>query len=95
MTSRNGGLAAGVFDLSAGIVCGKGRKVSVSHVSNGNRFVIIGTMGFGSTWAGGRDDVTVVRTTVVVVVVVVVVECGHGEYGGGGEVISKNCRKVY
>jgi hypothetical protein len=28
-----------------------------------------------------------------VAVVVVVVVRGHGEYGGGGEVISKNCRK--
>jgi hypothetical protein len=94
MTNR--GLAARIFDLSArvgglvaGVVCGKGHKVSVPHVSNGDRtgFVIIGTMRFGGTWAGGRDDVTVVRTTVVVVVVVVVVvEGGHGVYGGGGGV---------
>jgi hypothetical protein len=48
-----------------------------------------GDLGFGGTWAGNRDDVTVVRTTVVVVVVVVVVVGvgrGHGEYGGGGGV---------
>jgi hypothetical protein len=57
---------------------------------NGTRFVIVGTMRFGSTQAGGGHDVMVVRTTVVVVVVGV----GHGVYGGGGEVISKNCRKV-
>jgi hypothetical protein len=70
----------------ASVVCGKGREVSVSHVSNGDwtGFVIVGTMRFGGTRASGRDDVTVVRTTVVVVVVVVVVERGHGEYGGGG-----------
>jgi hypothetical protein len=43
-------------------------------------------IGFGSTWASGRNDVTVVRTTIVVVVVVVVVVRGHGEYGGGGGV---------
>jgi hypothetical protein len=95
----NRGLAVRIFDLLAGIgglvasiVCGKGREVLVSHVSDGNwtgtRFVIVGTMGFGSTRAGGRDDVTVVQMTivVVVVVVVVVVKRGHGEYGGGGGV---------
>jgi hypothetical protein len=93
----NGGLAARVFDLSAGIVCGKGCKVSVSHIpsENGTRFVIVGTMRFGSTQAGSGYNVMVVRTTiVVVVVVVVVVGVGHGVYGGGGEVILKNCRKV-
>jgi hypothetical protein len=65
----------------AGVVCGKGHKVSVSHVSDGDQtgFVIVGTMRFGGTWASSRDDITVVRTTVVVVVVVVVVvERGHG-----------------
>jgi hypothetical protein len=94
----NRGLAARIFDLSArigglvaSVVCGKGRKVSVSHVSDGDRtgtrFVIIGTMGFSGTRAGGRDDVTVVQTTIiVVVVVVVVVGGGHGVYGGGGGV---------
>jgi hypothetical protein len=83
-------LLAGIGGLVAGVVCGKGCEVSVSHISNGDwtGFVIIGTMKFGGTWAGGRDNVTVVRTTivVVVVVVVVVVERGHGEYGGGGGV---------
>jgi hypothetical protein len=90
----NRGLAARIFDLSAGIcglvaggVCGKGHKVSVSHVSDGDRtgFVIVGTMRFGSTWASGRDDVTVVRTTVVVVVGGGG-GGGHGVYGGGGGV---------
>jgi hypothetical protein len=52
----------------------------VSVPSDGDR------IGFGGTWAGGRDNVMVVRTTVVVVVVVVVVGRGHGEYGGGGGV---------
>jgi hypothetical protein len=64
---------------------GKGREVSVPHVSDGDRtrFVIVGMMRFGSTRAGSRDDVMVVRTTIVVVVVVVV-ERRHGVYGGGG-----------
>jgi hypothetical protein len=53
---------------------------------NGTRFVIVGTMRFGSTQAGSGYNVMVVRTTiVVVVVVVVVVGVGHGVYGGGGE----------
>ena len=60
MMNRNGGLAAGVFNLSASVECSKGHKVLVSHVSNGNRFVIVRTMGFGGTWAGGRDNITVV-----------------------------------
>jgi hypothetical protein len=70
----------------AGVVCGKGREVSVPHVSDGDRtgLVVIGTMRFGGARAGGRDDVMVVRTTIVVVVVVVVVGGGHGVYGGGG-----------
>jgi hypothetical protein len=84
------GLAAGVFDLSArigglsaGVMCSKGREVSVSHVSDGDRtgFVIVGTMRFGGTRASGRDNVMVVRTTIVVVVIV---ERGHCVYGGGG-----------
>jgi hypothetical protein len=91
MTNR--GLVARVFDLSAGVgglvagvVCGKGREVSVPHVSNGDQtgLVIIRTMRFGGTWASGRDDVMVVRTTVVVVVGGG--GGGHGEYGGGGGV---------
>jgi hypothetical protein len=66
--------------------------VLVPHVSDGDQtgLVIIGTMRFGSTQAGGRDDVTVVQTTVVVVVGVGVVGVGvgggHGVYGGGGGV---------
>jgi hypothetical protein len=62
--------------LAARIVCGNGRGASVSPD---------GDLGLGGTWAGSRDDVTVVRTTVVVVVVVVVGR-GHGVYGGGGGV---------
>jgi hypothetical protein len=93
----NRGLAARIFDLSArigglsaGVMCGKGHKVSVSHISEGNRtrFVIIGTMGFGGTWASGRDHVMVVQTTIVVVVVVVVV------YMVVVVVSLVNCRKV-
>jgi hypothetical protein len=47
-----------------------------------------GDLGFGGTWAGSRDNETVVRTTVVVVVVVGGGGGGggHGEYGGGGGV---------
>jgi hypothetical protein len=91
--TMNRGLAARIFDLSARIgglvacvVCGKGREVSVPHVSDGDRtgLVIVGMMRFGGTRASGRDDVMVVRTTVVVVVVVG--GGGHGEYGGGGGV---------
>jgi hypothetical protein len=53
----------------------------VSVPSDGDR------IGFGGTWASGRDNVMVVRMTVVVVVVVVGGGGGgHGEYGGGGGV---------
>jgi hypothetical protein len=89
----NRGLAARIFDLSArigglvaGVMCGKGCEVSVSHISDGDQtgFVIVGMMRFDGTWTGGRDNVTVVRMTIVVVVVVVVVGEGHDVYGGGG-----------
>jgi hypothetical protein len=74
----------------AGVMCGKGREVLVSHISDWDRtgFVIVGTMRFGGTQAGGRDDVTVVQMTVVVVVVVVV-ERAHCVYGGGGGVFGE------
>jgi hypothetical protein len=83
----------------ASVVCGKGREVSVPHISDGDRtgLVIVGMMRFGGTRAGGRDDVTVVRMTVVVVVGGGGGGGGHGKYGGGGGVwrtVEKRIRLV-